>query len=300
VTRVVPAALVALFVGIGSWMDRDIAEAGRPRGILVADLHVHPFPGDGTLTIGQLQREAQRRGLDVIAVSGHNNRVALDLARAAGGLAGDVIVLESQELTAPEFHMIAVGVREMIDWRLSVPEAVRAIHAQGGAAIAAHPAPLTWKPMDAASLRALDGVEVAHPMTDTFPATRRHLDRFFGQVRAVNPDAAPIGSTDFHAGAPIGLCRTYLLTEDRSATGVVEAIRRGRTVAADQDGRLFGAADHVTIVQAHLAEPGQALRPVAVHHKLLALGALLSLAAVTISSRRKSRSNTAQHGSAWC
>jgi hypothetical protein len=297
VTRVVAAALFILFVGIGSWADRDIAEAGRPRGVLVADLHVHPFPGDGALTIAQLQREAQRRGLDAIAVSGHNNRVALDLARAAGGVAGDVIVLESQELTAPEFHMIAVGVREMIDWRLSVPEAVRAIHAQGGVAIAAHPAPLTWKPLDDASLRALDGVEVAHPMTDTFPSSRRDLDRFFEQVRAVNPDAAPIGSTDFHATAPIGLCRTYLLTDDRSAAGAIEAIRRGRTVAADQDGHLFGAADHVANVEASLA--GQGPRSVSVHHKLLALGALLSLAAGTISSRRTPRLHAAQHGSGW-
>jgi hypothetical protein len=186
----------------------------------------------------------------------------------------------------------------MIDWRLPVPEAVRAIHAQGGVAIAAHPAPLTWKPLDDASLRALDGVEVAHPMTDTFPSSRRDLDRFFEQVRAVNPDAAPIGSTDFHATAPIGLCRTYLLTDDRSAAGAIEAIRRGRTVAADQDGHLFGAADHVANVEASLA--GQGPRSVSVHHKLLALGALLSLAAGTISSRRTPRSNTAQHGSAWC
>jgi hypothetical protein len=278
VTRVVPAALLVLFLALGSWVDRNVAEAGRPRGILAADLHVHPFPGDGTLTIAQLHREAQRRGLDVIAVSGHNNRVALDLARAAGGLAGDVIVLESQELTAPEFHMIAVGVHEMIDWRLSVPEAVRAIHAQGGVAIAAHPAPLTWKPLDDASLRALDGVEVAHPMTATFPSSRGELDQFFERVRAVNPDVAPIGSTDFHATAPLGLCRTYLLTDDRSAAGAVEAIRRGRTVAADQEGHLFGAPEHVAVVEEHLAGLGRPSVPLL--HRLVALAALLSLAVV--------------------
>jgi predicted metal-dependent phosphoesterase TrpH len=230
------------------------------------------------LTIAQLQREAQRRGLDVIAVSGHNNRVALDLARATGGIAGDVIVLESQELTAPGFHMIAVGVREMIDWRLPVPEAVRAIHAQGGVAIAAHPAPLTWKPLDEASLRALDGVEVAHPMTAIFPSTRRELDEFFERVRSMSSDVAPIGSTDFHATAPIGLCRTYLLTSDRSAAGAIEAIRRGRTVAADQDGHLFGAAEHIAVVEEHLAGRGRPSVPLL--HRLVALAALLSLAAV--------------------
>jgi hypothetical protein len=175
---------------------------------------------------------------------------------------------------------------------------VRAIHAQGGVAIAAHPAPLTWKPLDEASLRALDGVEVAHPMTAIFPSTRRELDEFFERVRSMSSDVAPIGSTDFHATAPLGLCRTYLLTDDRSAAGVIEAIRRGRTVAADQDGHLFGAADHVAHVEASLA--GQGPRPVPVHHKLLALGALLALTALTVGGRRKPRSNTAQHGPAWC
>ncbi len=69
--------------------------------MLVADLHVHPFPGDGVLTVWQLQREASRRGLDVIAVAGHNNRVALTLAHALGLVSDVPMILESQELTTP-------------------------------------------------------------------------------------------------------------------------------------------------------------------------------------------------------
>lgn len=278
------AAAFVLLVLAGSFTDRRTRATPRSAGVLVADLHVHPFPGDGVLTVGQLQREAARRGLDVIAVTGHNNRAALALAHALRLLADAPIILESQELTTPDFHMIAVGVRGMIDWRHAVPEAVRAIHAQGGVAIAAHPVPMTWKPLDDASLRALDGLEVAHPMAERTGSSRRNLDEFFARVRAVNPGIAPIGSTDFHAAAPLGLCRTYLLTADRSARGALDAIRQGRSVAQDQFGRFYGTAEHIATVTQHLASqpPLSGVPPL---DKLLALGALLSLAA-SVAVRR--------------
>lgn len=282
------AAFAALLI-VGTWLDRD-ASAPRPAGILVADLHVHPFPGDGVLTVGQLQREARRRGIDVLAITGHNNRVALDLAARTGGRADEPIVLDSQELTAPGFHMIAVGVRQMIDWRLPVTEAVRAIHAQGGAAIAAHPVPLTWKPLDEPSLRALDGVEVAHPMARGTGSSRRHLDAFFTRVRRVNPGVAPVGSTDFHAAAPLGLCRTYLLTHDRSAAGAVDAIRQGRTVAQDQQGRLYGTAEYVAEVRQRLP---LLLRSAAASFaaRLAALTALIALAVLSLGPRQQPRAH---------
>jgi predicted metal-dependent phosphoesterase TrpH len=266
-------------VSAGTWRDTRPGSSGRLEGLLVADLHVHPFPGDGVLTVRQLQREAQRREIDVIAIAGHNNRVALDLAHALGRVSAETIVLESQELTAPDFHMIAVGVRDMIDWRLSVSDAVRAIHAQGGAAIAAHPSPRTWKPLDAASLAALDGVEVAHRVSRA--ETRQRMEAFLARVRAVNPDVAPIGSTDFHITAPLGLCRTYLLTVDRSAAGAIAAIRQGRTVAQDQEGRFYGSPAHVAEVERQLAS---AAPPAGVPwvDRLIALAALLGLAALSL------------------
>ena len=276
-------AVFILAVLAGTWRDSDRAAGAGLAGMLVADLHVHPFPGDGVLPVRELQREARRRGLDVIAVAGHNNRLALEIARVLGWSSGAPIILESQELTAPGFHMIAVGVREVIDWRLPVADAVRAIHAQGGVAIAAHPVPFAWKPLDDESLRALDGAEIAHPMAGKSGSSRRELDTFFAQARAVNPDLAPIGSTDFHAAAPLGLCRTYLLTADRSAAGALDAIRHGRTVAQDQHGRLYGAPAHIAEVQRQLGAAAP-VQDVALADRVLALGALLALAGLCAAS----------------
>ena len=280
--RILFGVFMLLVLG-GSVRDmRDVGSVRSP-GVLVADLHVHPFPGDGVLTAWQLQREATRRGVDVIAVAGHNNRVALALAHALGLFSNAPITLESQELTTPGFHIVAVGVRTMIDWRLDVPAAARAIHAQGGVAIAAHPVPFVWKPLDETSLLALDGVEVAHPMAQRAGSSRRELDEFYARARATKPGIAPIGSTDFHRTAPLGLCRTYLLTSDRSPAGAIDAIRQGRTVAEDQFGRLYGSAEHVVQVRQYLDSqpPPRGAWPL---DRFLALGALLALAAA-ISSR---------------
>ena len=42
-------------------------------------------------------------------------------------------------------------------------EAIRAVHDQGGVAIAAHPMPGSWTTKDDEALRLMDGDEVAHP-----------------------------------------------------------------------------------------------------------------------------------------
>jgi hypothetical protein len=284
------AIVFVLLVLAGTARDRS-SDPRQRTGVLVADLHVHPFPGDGALTVWQLQREASRRGLDVIAVAGHNNRLALNLARALGLVSDVPMILESQELTAPDFHMIAVGVTRMIDWRHSVPDAVAAIHAQGGVAIAAHPVSFAWKPRDDESLRALDGVEVAHPMAERTGWSRRELDGFFAAARAAKPAVAPIGSTDFHGAAPLGLCRTYVLTHLASPAGVLEAIRQGRTVAEDQYGRLYGSAHDIPTVRASLAEQ-PAPPPVSRVDRLIALSALFALALVASDGLRASTRHT--------
>ncbi|HVL66069.1 MAG TPA: CehA/McbA family metallohydrolase [Vicinamibacterales bacterium] len=282
-------AALAVFgaaVFAGTLLDRAAPRPAPRPGLLVADLHVHPFPGDGALTVYQLQREALRRGIDVVAITGHNNRVGLRLAHAFGVQSDAVIVLEGQEVTAPGFHVIAAATDRPIDWRLSAADAIAAIHAAGGVAIAAHPLRRYHAAFDDEALRLLDGGEVAHPLRLSSAQGRRELEEFYDRARSLNPHLAAIGSSDFHMTAPLGLCRTYLLTDDRSAAGALEAIRRGRTVAADAAGRLYGRPEHVAAVAASLAaRPGEPVTPLA--ERAAALLALLALAALTLPRARR-------------
>lgn len=283
-TRAVVSGLFAVAAIVGTVLDSRARLPERPSSVLVADLHVHPYPGDGSLPTWELQREAQRRGIDVIAVTGHNNRFGLNVGRLVPLEADGPILLRGQEITTPSFHMIAVGIERLIDWRLPARDAIAAIHAQGGVAIAAHPGYASWRVRDEAALRALDGAELAHPSTASFSPARNQFQRFFHRARTLNPDLSPIGSSDFHMTAPLGLCRTYLLATERSAAGALDAIRHGRTVARDTRGELFGAPENVAAVQQFLST-APAAPIVSSLERFVALTALLALAALCVPLR---------------
>jgi predicted metal-dependent phosphoesterase TrpH len=207
--------------------------------VVAADLHVHAYPGDGLLPAWELSREARRRQLDVIALTNHNQMWPSRLA-AAVGIAPDVLVIPSEEVTTPHYHMAAIGLDHPVDWRQDVVGTAAAVHAEGGAAIVAHPGRESWRAFDRAALMAVDGVEVAHPGMDLRKTGPKDFATFYARARAAKPAIAPIGSTDFHTLAPLGHCRTYLFVHDLKVAGVVDAIRSGRTVACDAHGRTYG------------------------------------------------------------
>lgn len=245
VTRAKLLALLLVIAGAaaGSALDtRHASEPVRAGGyyVLAADFHVHAFPGDGALPHWQLAREASRRGLHAIVVSNHNQTLAAQILPGWISPVGALpLVIPSQEVTTPGFHLVAAGISRTIDWRKPELEIARDIHAQGGVVIAAHPVGRFWQGSDA-MIAALDGAEVAHPLTESYGPGREELTAFYTRARALNPDVAPIGSSDFHMVAPLGACRTYVFAESVSVESVLDAIRAGRTVAQDQAGVLYG------------------------------------------------------------
>lgn len=208
--------------------------------VLAGDFHVHGFPGDGALPAWALRDEARRRGLHVIAFTNHNQRLAGRIGRWVSGDTATPLVLRAEEITAAHYHLIAVGIERNIPGTLPAADAVAAVHAQGGVAIAAHPVRMFWRGYDAAVLPALDGAEIAHPILIGDDKARAELIEFTRRALEQNPHLAPIGSTDYHFRGPMGLCRTYVFAREYSEAGVVEAIRAGRTVAYDPYGRAFG------------------------------------------------------------
>jgi len=240
--------------------------------VLVGDFHVHAFVGDGAIAPWMLQRHAARLGLDVIAVTNHNQTLASRLGRAAARRSSGPIVMTGAEVTGRDFHLVAVGIEHPVEWR-QVRRAIEQVHAQGGVAIAAHPLRGFAKGYDDAALAALDGLEAAHP-DRLDPRLLPQFEEFFERTLAHNPDVAAIGSSDFHTNAPMGLCRTYLLVRERSEAGVLDAIRDGRTAGHCADGPLRGRPDIVRM----LTPVRDALAPPAA-----SAGARLALALVWIA-----------------
>jgi hypothetical protein len=219
---------------------RPVRTLGEER-ILAVDLHVHTFPGDGALLPWDLAREAHRRALDAIAITAHNQMIGIE-ATGAGPTPFGVLLLSGEEVTMPEVHIAAIGLTSAIGWRGTVAEVAAAIHAQGGVAIAAHPAEADRRAWTDDGFRAVDGVEVAHPTMYASPQDRADLRSAYAQARRAHPMIAAIGSSDDHTAEPIGLCRTYVFVTEVTTAGIVDAIRRGQTVACDGDGVATGPA----------------------------------------------------------
>ena len=224
---------VAVFVGVlvvGTLVDEPRQTAPPSPQTLIGDFHVHAMPGDGFLPVWEIQKEAARRGVDVIAITNHNHNLAMRIGERLGLLADYPLVIRGQELTARTFHMAVAGTTTVIDSGLSAAQALDAIHAQGGVGIAAHPFARSWRDGDVEALRKLDGAEVAHPAVKLRPEWGPELRAFYERARRVNPDLAPIGSSDFHGGR-VGVYCTQLTVSEASQAGVLEAIRQGRTAA---------------------------------------------------------------------
>ncbi len=231
------AAWGVLMVGIALGTAYDLGLHPPTREVLQADLHVHTLGGDGTLTPPALLLEARARGLDVIAVTNHN-QIALAqatqiLARATGG----PLVLVGEEITAPAWHLVAVGLRETVDWRQPLPAAIAAVHAQGGVAILAHPTAKFWPVVTDDVLRALDGVEAVHPRGLAQPRLGVDMAAFARRARHISSRIALVGSSDDHGLGYLGTVRTHVRATARTEEAVLAALREGRTVPERADRR---------------------------------------------------------------
>lgn len=106
-----------------------------------ADLHIHSTHSDGTATIQEIMDYVHgKTDLDVIAITDHNTIEGALLAREileAGDYRFDVIV--GEEIDTTDGHIIGLFLTEQIPAMMSPIDTVRAIEAQGGIAVVAHP-----------------------------------------------------------------------------------------------------------------------------------------------------------------
>ena len=236
----------ALIAGAAS----DVVPARKPvyadgYRVLSADFHVHTFPlSASSLAPWDAVIEARHQGLDAIVVSGHNETWSGKAGRWFARHFGGPIVIAAEEIHGPRFHMVAVGIRKTISWRLSAVAAIDEIHRQGGVAIAAHPTESMWAPyLEGDAIHRLDGAEVWQPTGFSEP--------FGGELREFyeRSGAAAIGSSDYHGLGRLGICRTLVFVKEASEGGVLEAIRAKRTVVIARDA-VYGDRELASAVMA--------------------------------------------------
>lgn len=250
--RVVSVVLVSVAIAAGTAADRPHPNPPLTIGgyrVLAVDFHTHSSMwSDGALSPWGLVLEAERQGLDAIAITGHNEVLDGQVGHWFSRLVGGPIVLPGEEiLSPPNYHLIAAGIRTRVSFLQSAASAIDDIHRQGGIAIAAHPVQEFWSGYDAAAMQRLDGAEICHPMIYQSESTQRELEQF-----AARAPLAAIGSSDFHGLGQMGLCRTYVFAPDASQQAILDAVRAHRTVVFGRDGQAYGDP---SLVQLAAADP---------------------------------------------
>jgi hypothetical protein len=237
--KLIPGVVLVAGIVAGTVADRppgrEVLVLGGYR-VLAVDFHTHSSMwSDGMLTPWGLVLEAERQGLDAIAITGHNEVLDGQLGRRFSALVDGPIVIPGEEIIADgRYHMIAAGITTRVSFRQPAAGAIDDIHRQGGVAIAAHPFPGYTAGWDQAAMERLDGAEICHPGIYG-RGDQRDLERF-----AARAPLAAIGSSDFHGPGQMGLCRTYVFAAEASARAILDAVRAHHTVVFGGNGRAYG------------------------------------------------------------
>ncbi len=103
-----------------------------------ADLHVHTSRSDGRDSPAAVARALISGDLAVAAVTDHDTLAgALEVQQIVAGASPDIVI--GSEVSSRDGHILALFVDRDVAPGLSAGDTIRAIHDEGGLAVAAHP-----------------------------------------------------------------------------------------------------------------------------------------------------------------
>ncbi|MBR0423436.1 MAG: PHP domain-containing protein [Clostridia bacterium] len=190
------------------------------------DPHIHSvFSGDARSEPIDILIQAQKIGLDAIAISDHNEIKGSRLARS---IPGDIIVVPSIEISSEKGHILGLGVDEIIPKGLSAVETVDRIHDAGGLAIVPHPFSYYRHGLfcKVDTNLSVDGIETKNARY-IFGYSNKQAENL-----AMNKPLATLGASDSHFLESIGDAYTEVNTKGYdSVDGILKAIKHRRCKA---------------------------------------------------------------------
>jgi len=211
-----------------------------------ADLQLHSDLGDGLASPEAILDAAERVGLDVIALTDHDDiRGAFLLRDIAARRSSPVEIVPGVEVTTRSGHLLALWVEEEIPMFAPLAATVSRIHRGGGVAIVPHPLSYLTFSVGEGALRGL--------AADTDPLV--HVDAietrnpsYAGRVRGARAawlndtllHVAATGSSDAHHAKLVGTAWTEFDGSDGAA--LRRAITRRTT---RPDGRHWTLGEHL-------------------------------------------------------
>ena len=252
------ASALLFFVGLGVGTLTDPVPVRKVEyragyRVLEVDFHAHTRFSDGFLSPFDLVIQAKRRGLDALAVTEHNNVWPAKEARWFGARWNGPTILVGEEITTKKFHVHGIGIERKVDPNQPLAKILDDVHAQGGITIAAHPWTRFHAVLEPVRDR-LDGAEVMHPTAHTYDTGSLRWEGmrdFYLKARDEGFPIAAIGSSDYHMFSVLGIDRTLVFAERNDEASILAAVRAGRTVVYDLEGKPYGNLDLIEELRQH-------------------------------------------------
>ncbi len=208
----------------------------------VTDLHIHSaYSFDATSTVRAILKQAKDTGLNVIAVTDHDEiRGSLEAHQLAAEYGIESIT--GAEITTKDGHLLALWIHELPPKGLSLLDTLFLIGNQGGVAIAPHPfsnlpGSLTMEAVVGAltnprAKAVLKGIETHNMSTQAFDSIAQKLSIYL--------PLAKLASSDSHVYWSVGAGRTEFPGE--TAQDLRRALEHNTTVPIPYEGEFSSQA----------------------------------------------------------
>jgi hypothetical protein len=238
------------------------------------DFHVHSSEsGDANAELAAIAQLARQRGLDFVNLSDHNTSSHVELIAAEQPGHPGVLLVRGAEITTYAGHGNAVGLGSYVDHRIghegrTIADVLDDVVAQDALFIVNHPSldlgdncigcAWTHDPTPWAKVAGLEIITGKFDVVELLfvPRAIALWDELHDQGFRI---AAIGGSDDHRAGTgtgtndtPVGSPTTLVLADELSEAGIIEAIRKGRTIV-----QLRGPDD--PFVELHARRPDGSL-----------------------------------------
>jgi len=192
------------------------------------DLHVHTrFSKDSQAPITSVVKHCEKAGLDVVAITDHNNiQGALEVRRAAS-----FQVIIGEEIKSIAGDIIGLFLQEEIPGGLPAAETAQLIKDQGGLVVAPHP----FCRLRPTALGLSSLLEIL-PLVDIIEGFNSHTvmpgDNDRGEKFARKQSLPMVASSDSHSALELGRTFTEVPEEEIDGTpeGLLRAVKLGRMV----------------------------------------------------------------------